>query len=147
MKTKHREIFLLISYLALVITCAGGQMLCISCCDDTHMTTTTANGCCHGRQSQIADKCCGQTSQSPDFEPVGYSAFNSHGRCLCVHVPLDTAEPHDVPRQENVVSSVSLTAALTVYTIDRRMDFPVPSPPMDPQPGDLDILHTTILLI
>ncbi len=143
MKTKHRELFLLLCYVAVLIPTAAGQVLCLDCCcADRIQIEPRVCGCC-AEPEPPERTCCTEGRWAADR-----SSTLAFGRtaCACAVVPLgpddpqltekDDSQPTATPRSAPALSScLGPEGCETPFQISRRMR------------ADIGTLSTVILLI
>lgn len=92
MKTKHRELFLLACYVAIIIPMTAGQVLCLGCCCATYAAGEDHACCCRNESDHKEHSCC---SGSPDQKEsaAGPNLAKNHTPCGCVDIPLSNSDP------------------------------------------------------
>ena len=143
MKFKHRELLLLIAYMAMLVPFFTGQVLCINRCGSDYETGSVQDCCCHAPQVPAALSCCPQSSS--ESAPIHAGACIDN-QCLCVDVPLDAREPHYTVRNTSQAPLLFETPAM-LTTVVLTEDSGISSKSISPLPGDINNLNTIILLI
>lgn len=142
-KIKISKIFLLFTYAAIFIPCVTGQVLCIGCSDSEYETGPIQDCCCHNEQGPITRHC---TPETPSESTLSQSAACTSNPCLCIDVPLDTSNPHYVSRNVNQ-APLLFEAPTMLSAVVLSENFGTPYKTISPLPGDINNLHTIILLI
>ncbi len=144
MTIKRRELFLLISYLVILISYTRGQLLSINCCGNKH-EAKEITCCCEGRQRDT--EYYGRPEASTLFESTPVEpgiCYNS--RCLCVDVPLDTSEPYHTRQVDPIPPSFGMPT-YAMDTVFMAENYITPYNTSAYPTNDADRLNTIILLI
>ena len=143
MKTKRRELFILLCYVAVLVPTAAGQVLCLDCCCAGRIQVEPRVSCCCAEPEPTRPACC--TEGRPPAEKSNILAFG-RAPCGCVVVPVGKDDPQLAETTNSQPTAPPRVAA--VFSSYLGSEGPVIScQAPDHAPADIGKLSTIILLI